>query len=167
MKRRFTILLVGALMATLVLAVAGMASAQAVGSPTINPTPDNTSWTNGLVYSMVRSGDYVYVGGKFTRVVAPSGESFGATNLARFDAATGAGDKGWTPKVTGADMTKVNVYLNFQDNTEEAFEFYRSVFGGEFSSVVRFKDMPMEGSNIPVAACSTPLAWSVKKQNAT
>lgn len=44
---------------------------------------------------------------------------------------------------------KVNVYLNFAGNTEEAFEFYKSVFGGEFSSVVRFKDMPMEGMNIP------------------
>lgn len=46
---------------------------------------------------------------------------------------------------------KVNVYLNFPGNTEEAFEFYRSVFGGEFSSVVRFKDMPMEGVTIPEA----------------
>lgn len=46
---------------------------------------------------------------------------------------------------------KVNIYLNFQGNAEEAFEFYRSVFGGEFSSVVRFKDMPMEGVEIPDA----------------
>jgi len=40
-------------------------------------------------------------------------------------------------------MTKLNVYLNFPGNTEEAFSFYKSVFGGEFSSIVRFKDMPM------------------------
>jgi PhnB protein len=33
----------------------------------------------------------------------------------------------------------------------EAFNFYRSVFGGEFTSVVRFKDMPVEGFNIPKA----------------
>lgn len=46
-------------------------------------------------------------------------------------------------------MTKVNVYLNFTGNTEEAFNFYRSVFGGEFASLVRFKDMPMEGVDIP------------------
>lgn len=46
---------------------------------------------------------------------------------------------------------KVNTYLNFAGNTEEAFEFYKSVFGGEFSSVVRFKDMPMEGVAIPEA----------------
>jgi PhnB protein len=44
---------------------------------------------------------------------------------------------------------KVHTYLNFQGNTEEAFEFYKSVFGGEFSSVVRFKDFPMEGVEIP------------------
>lgn len=46
---------------------------------------------------------------------------------------------------------QVNPYLNFAGNAEEAFEFYRSVFGGEFSSVVRFKDMPMEGMTIPDA----------------
>jgi PhnB protein len=46
-------------------------------------------------------------------------------------------------------MTKLNIYLNFAGNTEEAFNFYKSVFGREFSSVVRFKDMPMEGINIP------------------
>jgi PhnB protein len=42
-------------------------------------------------------------------------------------------------------MAQVNVYLNFAGNTEEAFKFYKDVFGGEFASVVRFKDMPMEG----------------------
>ncbi len=44
---------------------------------------------------------------------------------------------------------KLHSYLNFAGNAEEAFQFYRSVFGGEFSSVVRFKDMPMEGADIP------------------
>jgi PhnB protein len=48
-------------------------------------------------------------------------------------------------------MLKLNPYLNFAGNTEEAFNFYKSVFGGEFSSVFRFKDMPMEGVNIPKA----------------
>jgi PhnB protein len=42
-------------------------------------------------------------------------------------------------------MPKVHAYLNFAGNAQEAFDFYRSVFGGEFSSVFRFKDMPMEG----------------------
>jgi PhnB protein len=46
-------------------------------------------------------------------------------------------------------MTKVHPYLNFAGNTEEAFNFYRSVFGGEFSSLVRFKDMPIEEVKIP------------------
>ncbi len=48
-------------------------------------------------------------------------------------------------------MSKLSVYLNFAGNTEEAFNFYKSVFGGEFASVVRFKDMPMEGVEIPEA----------------
>ena len=46
-------------------------------------------------------------------------------------------------------MTKLQPYLNFDGKAEEAFEFYKSVFGGEFSSLVRFKDMPMEGVEIP------------------
>jgi hypothetical protein len=81
-------------------------------SPTINSTPDDTWMTNGIVYSVIRSGNYIYVGGKFTRVrsAVTGGKSFAATNLARFRADTGEGDPSWTPDVTGADMTKVIVY---------------------------------------------------------
>ena len=39
-------------------------------------------------------------------------------------------------------MVSLNPYINFNGNAEEAFEFYRSAFGGEFESVVRFKDLP-------------------------
>lgn len=39
-------------------------------------------------------------------------------------------------------MTSVNVYLNFEGNCEEAFNFYQSVFGGEFSYLGRFRDIP-------------------------
>lgn len=48
-------------------------------------------------------------------------------------------------------MTKLNPYLNFGGNAEEAFNFYKSVFGGEFSSMVKFKDMPMEGMPVSEA----------------
>jgi PhnB protein len=40
-------------------------------------------------------------------------------------------------------MKAVNPYLNFLGKTEEAFNFYRSVFGGEFAVLQRFKDAPM------------------------
>ena len=39
-------------------------------------------------------------------------------------------------------MTTVNVYLTFNGNCEQAFNFYKSVFGGEFPYMGRFKDMP-------------------------
>jgi PhnB protein len=39
-------------------------------------------------------------------------------------------------------MKAMNPYLNFNGNTEEAFNFYKSVFGGEFSTLQRFKDTP-------------------------
>lgn len=43
---------------------------------------------------------------------------------------------------------KLNLYLNFNGQTEAAFSFYRSVFGGEFASLQRFRDMP-DASMIP------------------
>ena len=39
-------------------------------------------------------------------------------------------------------MTIINPHINFNGNAKEAFEFYRSVFGGEFARVIRYKDMP-------------------------
>ena len=36
----------------------------------------------------------------------------------------------------------LNPYLNFKGNTEEAFNFYKSVFGGEFAMLMRFKEAP-------------------------
>lgn len=44
-------------------------------------------------------------------------------------------------------MTTVNVYLNFDGQCEEAFAFYKSVFGGEFSYIGRFNEMPQDENN--------------------
>lgn len=44
-------------------------------------------------------------------------------------------------------MITVNLYLTFNGNCEEAFLFYQSVFGGEFSYIGRFKDMPSDDEN--------------------
>ncbi|MGE5520718.1 MAG: VOC family protein [Candidatus Dadabacteria bacterium] len=38
-------------------------------------------------------------------------------------------------------MALINPHINFNGNAEEAFGFYKSVFGGEFSTIVRFKDI--------------------------
>ena len=43
-------------------------------------------------------------------------------------------------------MATINPYIHFNGNAEEAFSFYKSVFGGEFATVVRFKDMSFEGA---------------------
>jgi len=45
-------------------------------------------------------------------------------------------------------MALINPYLNFLGNTEEAFNFYKSVFGGEFAMVMRFGDTE-HGANLP------------------
>jgi PhnB protein len=39
-------------------------------------------------------------------------------------------------------MALINPYINFNGNAEEAFTFYKSVFGGEFATIIRFKDIP-------------------------
>lgn len=39
-------------------------------------------------------------------------------------------------------MKAINTYLNFNGTCEEAFNFYKSVFGGEFSVIQRFNEMP-------------------------
>jgi PhnB protein len=46
-------------------------------------------------------------------------------------------------------MATINPYINFNGNAEEAFNFYKSVFGGEFKTIVRFKDI--ENSEAPVS----------------
>jgi PhnB protein len=38
-------------------------------------------------------------------------------------------------------MAQINPHINFNGNAEEAFTFYKSVFGGEFAMVMRFKDL--------------------------
>jgi PhnB protein len=39
-------------------------------------------------------------------------------------------------------MQNIDIYLHFNGNSEEAFSFYKSVFGGEFIAVQRYKDVP-------------------------
>ena len=38
-------------------------------------------------------------------------------------------------------MAQINPYINFNGNAEEAFNFYKSVFGGAFAKIMRFKDI--------------------------
>ena len=38
-------------------------------------------------------------------------------------------------------MATINPHINFNGNAEEAFTFYKSVFGGEFAKIIRFKDL--------------------------
>ena len=46
-------------------------------------------------------------------------------------------------------MAQINPHINFNGNAEEAFTFYKSVFGGEFSKVIRFKDIASDEFPIP------------------
>ncbi|HUM50316.1 MAG TPA: VOC family protein [Chitinophagales bacterium] len=46
-------------------------------------------------------------------------------------------------------MALINPHINFNGNAEEAFNFYKSVFGGEFVKVIRFKDLA--SSEFPVS----------------
>lgn len=46
-------------------------------------------------------------------------------------------------------MASIHPHINFNGNAEEAFNFYKSVFGGEFSKVIRFKDIASDEFPIP------------------
>ena len=46
-------------------------------------------------------------------------------------------------------MALINPHINFNGNAEEAFNFYKSVFGGEFTQIVRFKDISSPEFPIP------------------
>jgi PhnB protein len=46
-------------------------------------------------------------------------------------------------------MRTINPWINFNGNAEEAFTFYKSVFGGEFAKIIRFKDI--SSPEFPVA----------------
>ncbi len=46
-------------------------------------------------------------------------------------------------------MATINPWINFNGNAEEAFTFYKSVFGGEFRKIIRFKDIATAEFPIP------------------
>ena len=64
-------------------------------------------------------------------------------------------------------MKGANPYLNFNGNTEDAFTFYKSVFGGEFLAVVRFRDFGENPMGVPekdsdrIAHIALPLGGGV------
>jgi PhnB protein len=60
-------------------------------------------------------------------------------------------------------MARVSTYLNFARCTEQAFVFYRSVFGGEFNGPVhRFGDMPASPGQPPLAEADRNLVMHVE-----
>lgn len=68
-------------------------------------------------------------------------------------------------------MTTINPYINFNGNAEEAFTFYKSVFGGEFGKIVRFKDIanehfqPSEKDAEKIMQITLPIGGSVLMAN--
>ena len=46
-------------------------------------------------------------------------------------------------------MTTINPWINFNGNAEEAFSFYKSIFGGEFTKIIRFKDIASAEFQVP------------------
>lgn len=60
-------------------------------------------------------------------------------------------------------MARVSTYLNFPRSTEAAFDFYRSVFGTEFSSpIMRFGDIPAQPGQPPLAEADKNLVMHIE-----
>jgi PhnB protein len=67
------------------------------------------------------------------------------------------------PERKDAAMTRVSTYLNFMGNTEEAFHFYRSVFGTEFlGPIFRIGDMPSDPSMVPLSDAEKNLVMHIE-----
>lgn len=59
-------------------------------------------------------------------------------------------------------MAQVSTYLNFERETEQAFKFYRSVFGGDFLGPIhRFRDMPAAPGQPPIGEADKDLVMHV------
>ena len=61
-------------------------------------------------------------------------------------------------------MASVSTYLNFPRNTEEAFNYYKSIFGGEFegNGIMRFSDIPPSDGQPPLAEADKNLVMHVE-----
>jgi PhnB protein len=61
-------------------------------------------------------------------------------------------------------MARVSTYLNFPRNTEEVFNFYKSVFGGEFTmgGIARFKDIPPSDGAPQIADADKDLVMHIE-----
>ena len=60
-------------------------------------------------------------------------------------------------------MTRVSTYLNFTNNTEEAFAFYKSVFDGEYvGNIMRMGDVPPEPGQLPVSEAEKNLIMHIE-----
>ena len=68
-------------------------------------------------------------------------------------------------------MLQINPHINFNGNAEEAFHFYKSIFGGAFTKIIRFKDLASEEMPIPeheadkIMHISLPIGNSVLMAN--
>jgi len=65
-------------------------------------------------------------------------------------------------------MRAINPWINFNGNAEEAFTFYKSVFGGEFTKIVRFKDLASNEFQVPDSEANKlmHIALPIGKHNA-
>lgn len=61
-------------------------------------------------------------------------------------------------------MARVSTYLNFPRNTEEVFNYYKSIFGGEFAGngIMRFGDIPPSDEMPPMAEADKNLVMHVE-----
>ena len=59
-------------------------------------------------------------------------------------------------------MARVSTYLNFPATTEQAFNFYKSVFGGEFGHIARFGDMPPQPDCPPLSEAQKKLVLHIE-----
>lgn len=61
-------------------------------------------------------------------------------------------------------MAQVSTYLNFPRTTEQAFNFYKSIFGGEFKSLQRCSQVPQQEGMPPISEADKKLIMHIELQ---
>lgn len=111
------------LIASLLLAIAGLLASASSAFADLPTTPDNFAQANGRVSTILRVGDTVYLGGSFTQLTNPDGTTVARNNLGAVDANTGRVTD-WNPDANGS----VRAMALSSDGT-------RLYLGGTFTNV--------------------------------
>lgn len=148
--------LVSALVASLLLAVAGLFVLAPSAFADLPAAPDNSAQANGRVSTILRVGDTVYMGGSFTQLTNPDGTTVARNNLAAVDANTGR-VTGWNPDANGS----VRAMALSPDNASLYLGGTFTNVGGQYRSRLAVVNLASGAVNRQWSASANDTVWAL------